>query len=94
MNINFPPVDEKFIKSKIEEGYYSNATELVRDAVRRLREKDAADLSQLFEALEKGENSIARGKTKPYTRELLAQIEANALQATSKDMKPLANVRA
>ncbi|KAF0101739.1 MAG: hypothetical protein FD163_1196 [Hyphomonadaceae bacterium] len=42
MNINFPPVDEKFIKSKIENGYYSNATELVRDAVRRLREKDAS----------------------------------------------------
>jgi antitoxin ParD1/3/4 len=39
MNINFAPIDESFIKNKIEEGYYSDATELVRDAVRKLREK-------------------------------------------------------
>lgn len=35
MNINFPPVDESYIKAKIDDGFYSNATELVRDAVRR-----------------------------------------------------------
>lgn len=40
MNIVFPPVDESYIKAKIDDGYYTNATELVRDAVRRLREMD------------------------------------------------------
>ena len=33
MNINFPPVDAGYIKTKVESGYYSNATEMVRDAV-------------------------------------------------------------
>lgn len=28
MNINFPPVDESYIKAKIAEGFYSNAAEL------------------------------------------------------------------
>ena len=32
MNINFPPVDESYIKAKIADGFYSNAAELVRDA--------------------------------------------------------------
>ena len=36
MNINFPPVDERYVKAKINDGFYSNATELVRDAVRRM----------------------------------------------------------
>jgi Arc/MetJ-type ribon-helix-helix transcriptional regulator len=33
MNINFPPVDENFIKKSVGVGLYSNANELVRDAV-------------------------------------------------------------
>jgi len=37
MNVNFPAVDEIYIKQKVESGFYSNATELVRDAVRRMR---------------------------------------------------------
>jgi len=40
MNIVFPAMDESYIKAKVEDGFYSNATELVRDAVRRLREQD------------------------------------------------------
>jgi Arc/MetJ-type ribon-helix-helix transcriptional regulator len=40
MNIMFPPLDNNYIKAKIRDGFYSNATELVRDAVRRLREFD------------------------------------------------------
>jgi antitoxin ParD1/3/4 len=40
MNINFPSVDENYIKRMVEDGFYSNATELVRDAVRRMREQD------------------------------------------------------
>ena len=40
MNIMFPPVDNSYIKAKVRDGFYSNATELVRDTVRRLREFD------------------------------------------------------
>jgi len=38
MNINFPPVDKSYIKAKVKSGFYANATELIRDAVRRMRE--------------------------------------------------------
>jgi len=40
MNIMFPPVDNSYIKAKVRDGLYSNATEIVRGAVRRLREFD------------------------------------------------------
>jgi putative addiction module CopG family antidote len=40
MNINFPAVDETYIEQKVDAGFYSSATELVRDAVHRMREAD------------------------------------------------------
>ena len=39
MNINFAKMDDLFIKKAIEDGYYNNANEVVRDAVRQLREE-------------------------------------------------------
>ncbi len=38
MHISFAYVDEEFIKTTVEDGYYTSEEELVRDAVRRLRE--------------------------------------------------------
>lgn len=78
MNIVFPPVDESYIKAKIDDGFYSNATELVRDAVRRLREHDDGKYTRLMAALEVGEQAVREGRTKPYTPELLDQIERDA----------------
>ncbi len=78
MNIIFPPVDERYIKAKIDDGFYSNATELVRDAVRRLREQDDGKYARLVAALEVGEQAVREGRAKPYTPELLDQIERDA----------------
>ncbi len=78
MNIIFPPVDDSYIRAKVSDGFYSNATELVRDAVRRLREHDDAQYNRLMAALEVGEKAIREGRTKPYTPELLEQIERDA----------------
>jgi antitoxin ParD1/3/4 len=78
MNITFSDIDESYIRHKVEIGYYSNATELVRDAVRRLRESDE-HFVRLLIALELGEQDIAEKRTTPYTPELLEQIKQSAL---------------
>ena len=88
MNINFPPVDESYIKAKIAEGFYSNAAELVRDAVRRLREQDDNKHARLVAALEVGKQAIREGRTALYTPELLAQIEQEARQHAAEGRKP------
>lgn len=77
MNINFPPVDDSYIKAKVEGGYYSNATEMVRDAIRRMREQDDRH-ARLLTALETGERDIAAGRTVPYSSDLLNKIEQEA----------------
>ena len=79
MNIVFPPIDEKFIKAKISDGYYSNATELVRDAVRRLREQDNKRYDELIAALAEGEADYLAGRYEEYTPKLLNTITKEVL---------------
>ncbi len=68
MKVSFAEIDEAYIRSKVQAGYYSSVTEVIRDAVRRLRESEQHKLST---ALEVGERAIAEGKTKPFTSALL-----------------------
>jgi len=85
MNVNFPPVDDGYIKAKVADGFYSNATELVRDAVRRLREQDDKDYAKLIAALEAGEQAIREGRTQDYSLGLLDDIEREARAQGDKD---------
>ena len=78
MNVNFPPVDDGYIKAKVADGFYSNATELVRDAVRRVREQDDKDYAKLIAALEVGEQAIREGRTTDYSPDVLDDIELDA----------------
>ncbi len=90
MNINFPSVDERYIKGKVEDGFYSNATEVVRDAVRRMRERDESPHARLMAALEAGEQAIREGRTAPYTPDFLDECEKRARQnlAEGKELNP------
>lgn len=92
MNIDFPAVDDGYIKGKVSNGYYTNATELVRDAVRRMREDDEAKRQRLLRALEVGEADIAAGRTTPYTPQLLALIEEEARRHAAAARKPTPDV--
>ena len=78
MNINFSQIDEQYIKTKVEAGFYSNATELVRDAVRHMREAEE-QRQALLAAVQLGEEQIARGQYKLYTPELFEEIKRNSV---------------
>ena len=88
MNINFPPVDENFIKSMVESGYYSNATEMVRDAVRRMRERGDNDKrARLRAALAEGERDLAAGRMVPYTPQFLDDCAKRARENLTRGKK-------
>ncbi len=68
MHVKFPPVDEDFIKESVGSGYYSNETELVRDAVQRLRESCNVEKQEwLRTELDKGLVQAQNGELIPYT---------------------------
>jgi putative addiction module CopG family antidote len=87
MNINLAPVDEEYIKNKVEAGYYSNFAEGVRDAVRKMRERDE-QYNELVAAVMLGERDIAQGNVKPYTPALMEQIKQKARAKAARGEKP------
>jgi putative addiction module CopG family antidote len=40
MNVSLTPILEEFVKKKVESGLYNNASEVVRDGLRLLIERD------------------------------------------------------
>ena len=67
MNISLTPVLEALVQEKVASGFYNNASEVVRDALRLMHERDQLDAARLqrlrkeatlgFEALDRGERS-------------------------------------
>ncbi len=91
MHIELPPIDEKYLKGKVESGYYSNASEAVRDAVRRMRENDEQRrLDTIRTLIAAGEDQISRGEGVPYTGDLMDNAIEQAVK-NSRSQKPVKN---
>ena len=66
MNVSLIPQLEELIQQKVASGRYGNASEVVREALRLLEERDQereAKLQALRAAIEEGENS---GSAEPW----------------------------
>jgi antitoxin ParD1/3/4 len=60
MNINLTPQLEEMVRQKVTSGLYTSASEVVREALRLMEEKDqvrAAKLEQLRNDIQEGLNS-------------------------------------
>lgn len=60
MNINLTPQLEEMVRQKVTSGLYTSASEVVREALRLMEEKDqvrAAKLERLRNDIQKGLNS-------------------------------------
>jgi len=71
---------EKFIQNEIKAGLYSNATELVRDALRHMHDdNERRRIEHIHALIAVGEEQIKTGKTVRYHSNLLNQITQEAL---------------
>lgn len=86
MNLNLAPIDEAYLKEKVDEGYYVSITEAIRDAIRKMRETDDRS-SNLYNAIMVGERQIANGQYQEYTPELRKEIQRNAEVKAKKGLK-------
>ena len=65
MNVSLTPVLEKMIQEKVASGMYTSASEVVREALRLMAERDRTyreDLEVLRKEVLKGLESAKRGK--------------------------------
>ena len=81
MNIAFPSMDEEYLKQQVESGFYGNITEVVRDAVRRMREKEERKkLKELRLLLTIGLDQAEQGELLQYQSSLLDKAKENSKQ--------------
>ena len=65
MNVSLPPELYNDVQEQVKSGYYSNASEVVRDALRRLSTSHKEELAwnKLRKVLSEAENSGTSDKT-------------------------------
>ena len=80
MHINFSPEMEGFIKNKVASGFYGNATEVIRDAIRRMQAEESR-ISAWHAAIKEGDIQLDRGEGVTYTKDTLNEITQNAISA-------------
>jgi antitoxin ParD1/3/4 len=84
MHISLSPEMEQYIKSKVISGFYGSATEVIRDAIRRMQSEDNRVMAWR-EAIAKGEAQLDRGEGIAYTPELLESLTQSAVAAMHSD---------
>jgi antitoxin ParD1/3/4 len=65
MNVHLTPELEKFVQAKVESGRYNSASEVVREALRLMEQKDelrAVQLQEFLRRIERGLDEIDRGE--------------------------------
>lgn len=73
MHVNLSKEMEAFIKGKVATGFYGNATEVIRDAVRRMQDEDAR-IAAFRAAVEEGEAELDRGEGIRWTDTTMSEI--------------------
>ena len=80
MHVNLSPEKEGFIKGKVASGFYGNATEVIRDAIRRMQAEEQR-LASWQAAIKVGDDQLDRGEGIAYTPETLNDITQSAIGA-------------
>ena len=76
-NVSLTPELEEYAKSKVAEGLFGSVSEVMRDALRLHRQRDAEFASYIRKELAEGESDIKSGKVSPYSMdEMLGEFEA------------------
>ncbi len=81
LKVSFAQVDEAFLRSKVENGYYSSVSEAIRDMVRKQREREQ---SGLLSALEAGEQAIRDGQVFDYDTAAFESAVSRGVKAARK----------
>jgi antitoxin ParD1/3/4 len=79
MHVNLSPEMESYIKGKVGSGFYGNATEVIRDAIRRMQ-ADEERAAAFRRAVALGEVQLDRGEGREYTAKRLDELAETARQ--------------
>ena len=77
MNVSLTPHLEEYVKEKVKSGLYNSSSEVVREALRLMGERDRLRdirLDELRKDIQIGIDQIERGESTEYTTETLHEL--------------------
>jgi antitoxin ParD1/3/4 len=87
MNVSLTPELEQLVNEKVKSGFYQTASEVVREALRLLKERDQ-ERERLRTDVQAGFDQLARGKGKVYDKasggRLIERIKSDGRTARAK----------
>ncbi len=79
MNISLTKEFENYVALKVESGMYHSASEVIRDGLRLMKERDElhqSRLSELRTAIAVGVDQADRGHVQPFNEEITTRVKA------------------
>jgi antitoxin ParD1/3/4 len=79
MNISLTKELEHYVTQKVESGLYHSASEVIRDGLRLMKERDELHQSKLAELrkdIALGVDQANRGQVQPFNEETTARVKA------------------
>ena len=79
MNVSLTPELEQYINGKVQSGMYHSASEVIREGLRLLKEKEELHqqkLAELRREIQIGIDQADRGEVAPFTEETLKEAKA------------------
>ena len=79
MNISLTKEFENYVTKKVESGMYHSASEVIRDGLRLMKERDELHQSRLAELRKDiaiGVDQADRGQVQPFNEEITARVKA------------------
>ena len=79
MNISLTKELESYVSQKVESGMYHSASEVIRDGLRLMKERDDIHqwrLAELRQEIALGAGQADRGQMQPFTEETTDRVKA------------------
>lgn len=90
MNVSLTPELEQYVNGKVRSGLYHSASEVVREGLRLLKEKDDIHqkrLQDLQHDLQIGIDQAERGEVSPFSEQTLREITAEGRKRLAAERK-------
>ena len=80
MNVSLTPELEKLVQDKVASGLYQTASEVIREGLRLLKERDERRQAAVREAIQEGLTQLDRGAYHDYTDATLKDLAQTVKQ--------------
>lgn len=86
MNVSLTPRLEEIVRQKVQSGLYNNASEVVREAIRQMDERDR--FNRLKAAIAEGDADYDRGDVEEFTPALVEEMMRDADRMAQQGIAP------